>query len=158
MHTLVFQISATAWLTHDFLVTAQITLLDCWDCHAEIYTTIYNNPHWCRGIVTFWTCGWFGNVTESVNQRSCICNQRRSDNLRGGFSFQRLGFRTAEWFWIGRESRKVTPNGTWPQDGIMRVSSCVCVRLSMEEVLTARVPFGSRTRVMISREVENWPL
>ena len=44
MYMRLFQILATVRLTRrDFIVTAQIALLDCWDCHAEISITIYNN-------------------------------------------------------------------------------------------------------------------
>jgi len=51
MHTRVFRIPAAVRLTRDFLVTAQITPLDCWNYYANISATIHNSPHWCRGIV-----------------------------------------------------------------------------------------------------------
>jgi len=66
--------------------------LDCWDYHAAITATIYNDLHWSRSIVIFWMWGQPGNISESVNHRdpALNCNECRSSSLCRGFSLQRL--------------------------------------------------------------------
>ena len=69
----IFWISITIWTTrYEFLVTAWIALLDYWDSHAEISTTIYNNPHWYMDIVIFWTWGWSGSMARSANRDRAV--------------------------------------------------------------------------------------